>query len=120
MTKDRSEQLRLKEEETQRKQKGIYLTLGFDIIGIYTEEDMYAKLWKEDWVVKCQREDMETVLQIERNKEMLDVSGNCALMATTTTTFISPQLLNTQTAARECEKEDLRILKAREAEILVS
>ena len=43
-------------------------------LNIYTEEDMYAQLWKEDWAVKCQREDMETVLQIERNKEMLDVS----------------------------------------------
>lgn len=31
-------------------------------------------MWEEDRLVKCKREDMELVLQIERNKEMVDVS----------------------------------------------
>ncbi len=34
---------------------------------------MYAKLWNEDYLSKCQREEMEAALQIERNKEMLEV-----------------------------------------------
>jgi P2-related tail formation protein len=35
---------------------------------------MYAKMWKDDWAVKSRREEMEAALQIERNKEMRDVS----------------------------------------------
>ena len=34
---------------------------------------MYAKLWQEDFESKSKREEMETALQIERNKEMLKV-----------------------------------------------
>jgi len=34
---------------------------------------MYAKMWEQDYLSKCQREEMEKVLQIERNKEMLEV-----------------------------------------------
>lgn len=59
VTRNRGEQLRLKEEEKKRKEK---------------EEQLYADMWKEDWAVKCKREDMEAALQIERNKEMVDVS----------------------------------------------
>lgn len=32
-------------------------------------------MWKDDWAVKSQREDMDAALQIERNKEMLEVSS---------------------------------------------
>ena len=37
------------------------------------EEAMYAKMWEQDYLTKCQREEMEKVLQIERNKDMLEV-----------------------------------------------
>ena len=35
---------------------------------------LYAMMWKEDYLAKCKREEMEVALQIERNKEMLGVS----------------------------------------------
>ena len=38
------------------------------------EEALYAQMWQADHLVKCRREEMENTLQIERNKEMLDVS----------------------------------------------
>ena len=31
-------------------------------------------MWKEDELIKAKREEMETALQIERNKEMIGVS----------------------------------------------
>ena len=37
------------------------------------EEAFYAQLWREDHLIKCQREEMKAALQIERNKETLDV-----------------------------------------------
>ena len=37
------------------------------------EEKMYAQLWREDMLAKAKREEMEAVLQIERNREMLKV-----------------------------------------------
>ena len=37
------------------------------------EEEMYAQLWREDMLAKAKREEMEAVLQIERNREMLKV-----------------------------------------------
>ena len=48
--------------------------LHVTIFWVHLEEEIYAKMWKEDWAIKSKREDMETALQIERNKEMLDVS----------------------------------------------
>ena len=56
--KDRAEQLRLKEEERKKQQE---------------VEQMYARLWDEDRQTKCKREEMESALQIERNREMLKV-----------------------------------------------
>lgn len=38
------------------------------------EEQIYAKMWKEDELIKAKREEMEAALQIERNKEMVGVS----------------------------------------------
>ena len=35
---------------------------------------MYAQLWEEDRLAKCKREEMEAVMQAERNKETLKVS----------------------------------------------
>ncbi len=35
---------------------------------------MYAKLWEKDCLAKSKREEMETALRLERNKETLDVS----------------------------------------------
>lgn len=35
---------------------------------------LYAKLWEEDRKAKCQREEMEAAMQLERNMEMLKVS----------------------------------------------
>lgn len=40
---------------------------------VITEEEMYAQLWKEDMLAKAKHEEMEAVLQIERNREMLKV-----------------------------------------------
>lgn len=36
-------------------------------------EAMYAKMWEEDRLAKCKREEMETAMQIERNREALKV-----------------------------------------------
>ena len=41
------------------------------------EERLYAELWERDRSAKCAREEMETALQMERNKEMLKVSTHC-------------------------------------------
>ena len=40
---------------------------------ILTEECMYARLWEEDRQAKCKREEMEAALQLERNREMIEV-----------------------------------------------
>ena len=38
------------------------------------EERLYAELWERDRSAKCAREEIETALQMERNREMLKVS----------------------------------------------
>ena len=96
---------------------------------------MYAKMWKEDYLSKCQREVVEEALQIERNKEMLEVCMNtiffCFLYACVSLIkkklhcVIMPylfcsQLLNVHMAAKQKEQEELRILREKEAELLVS
>lgn len=76
VTKDRGEQLRLQEEEKKRNVKGKQIKCGMYLLmnmPHLPEEAIYAKMWKEDWAVKSKREDMEAALQIERNKEMLEV-----------------------------------------------
>lgn len=40
----------------------------------HPDEALYAHMWKEDELVKAKREELEAALQIERNKEMLEVS----------------------------------------------
>ena len=62
---------------------------------------MYVSLWERDCQAKCKREEMEATLQVERNKEML-------------------QVLTLQSAAIEQQKEDMRKLKEKEAQLLVS
>lgn len=42
---------------------------------LVVEEEMYARLWREDILAKAKREEMEAVLQIERNREMLKVGA---------------------------------------------
>lgn len=80
-------------------------------------------MWKEDELIKAKREEMEAALQIERNKEMLGVSSHTS--AEVYPGLIPdpppppPQILNTQTAAHQKEKEDLDTLREREAELLV-
>ena len=61
---------------------------------------MYARLWEEDQVAKCKREEIEAAMQIERNREMLKV-------------------LTLQMAAVEKQKEEMRELKEKEAHLLV-
>ena len=61
---------------------------------------MYAHLWEEDQAAKCRREEIEAAMQIERNEEMLKV-------------------LTLQTAAIEKQKEEMRDLKEKEAQLLV-
>jgi len=56
--KDREAQLQLKASATQRQQE---------------HEAFYAKLWEEDIQAKSKREELETIEQIERNREMLNV-----------------------------------------------
>ena len=56
---ERGEQLRLKAERKERERQ---------------EDNMYAKLWEEDYRIKCEREEIETTLQIERNREALKVA----------------------------------------------
>ena len=34
---------------------------------------MFAELWEKDHLSKCKREEMETAMQLERNREMLRV-----------------------------------------------
>ena len=67
---------------------------------LHSEEKMYASLWEEDQAAKCRREEIEAALQIERNREMLKV-------------------LTLQTAAAEKQKEDMKRLKEKEAQLLV-
>lgn len=55
---ERREQLRLQAERKERERQ---------------EDNMYAKLWDEDYRIKCRREEIETTLQIERNREALKV-----------------------------------------------
>ena len=66
----------------------------------HVEEQMYADLWEEDRVAKCRREEIEAALQIERNREML-------------------KILELQTAAVEKQKEEMKMLKEKEANLLV-
>jgi hypothetical protein len=80
----RKEQLRLKSEMKEREKQ---------------EEKMYAQLWENDYKDKCKREEMETTLTIERNREMLKV-------------------LTLQSAAIEKQKEELKKLKELEAQHL--
>jgi hypothetical protein len=61
---------------------------------------MYARLWEEDQAAKCKREEIEAAMQIERNREMLKV-------------------LTLQMAAVEKQKEEMRELKEKEAQLLV-
>lgn len=37
---------------------------------------MFAELWEKDRVSKCEREEMEAAMQLERNREMLRVSNS--------------------------------------------
>ena len=62
---------------------------------------MYASLWDKDCQAKCKREEMEAAMQVERNKEML-------------------QVLTLQSASIEQQKEDMRKLREKEAQLLVS
>ena len=64
------------------------------------EEQIYARLWEEDQAAKCKREEIEAAMQIERNREMLKV-------------------LTLQMAAVEKQKEEMRELKEKEAQLLV-
>lgn len=50
-------------------------------------------MWKDDWAVKSQREDMEAALQIERNKEMLEVSFILNLSCAAVGPQLGPQLI---------------------------
>ncbi len=46
------------------------------VIGCYlflSDKQLYADLWEKDRLAKSTRENMETALQIERNKELLKV-----------------------------------------------
>ena len=61
---------------------------------------MYAQLWEEDRQAKCHREEMEAALQIERNREML-------------------QVLTLQKSAIDKQKEEMLQLREQEAELLV-
>ena len=61
---------------------------------------MYASMWEEDRAAKCRREEIEAALQIERNREMLKV-------------------LTLQTTALEKQKQEMKELKEKEAQLLV-
>lgn len=64
------------------------------------EEQIYASMWEEDRSAKCRREETEAALQIERNREMLKV-------------------LTLQTTALEKQRQEMRELKEKEAQLLV-
>ncbi len=49
---------------------------------LYSEEQFYAGLWEKDRLAKCAREEMDGVLQIERNKEMIKVSQKVYIIIT--------------------------------------
>ena len=80
---ERAEQLRVKWEEQERQResectaKYHHCNTGITgiiiIIIIIIVESMYARMWDEDRLTKCNREEIETAMQIERNKEALKV-----------------------------------------------
>lgn len=82
--RERDEQIKIKEELAKQEQK---------------EDKMFAELWEKDHLSKCKREEMETAMQLERNREMLRV-------------------LNLQTAALEKQKEEIKRLREQEGELL--
>ena len=43
-------------------------------------EAIYARLWEEDRLTKCKREETEAAMQVERNREALKVSQIAALL----------------------------------------
>ena len=64
------------------------------------QEEMYAKLWEEDRLAKARREEMESMRQIERNRETLAI-------------------LQQQMAALEAKKQEEKDLIRQEAQLLV-
>lgn len=82
--RERAEQVHFKQVERRHKEQ---------------EEQMYAQLWEEDRQAKCHREEMEAALQIERNREML-------------------QVLTLQKSAIDKQKEEMLQLREQEAELL--
>ena len=82
MCTERGDQLRVKAEQRQREQQGaenaahsaVCALLSNTITDHLAEEMLYAKLWEEDRKAKCQREEVEAAMQLERNMEMLKVS----------------------------------------------
>ena len=54
-----------------------YVTVLFLYPPPLPEEQIYAELWDKDRETKCKREEMEAALQLERNKEMLQVTAVC-------------------------------------------
>ncbi|XP_064390856.1 cilia- and flagella-associated protein 53-like [Halichondria panicea] len=81
---ERAEQLRLNAEKKRIKEQ---------------EEQFYAGLWEKDRLAKCAREEMDGVLQIERNKEMI-------------------KALTLQTASKNEQLQDQKRLKEQEADLL--
>lgn len=77
---------------------------------------MFVELWEKDHLSKCKREEMETAMQLERNREMLRVN-NYIYRYTDIRTYI--QVLNLQTAALEKQKEEIKRLREQEGELLV-
>lgn len=77
---------------------------------------MFAELWEKDHLSKCKREEMEAAMQLERNREMLRVSG-AAYINTYQLPYV--QVLNLQTAALEKQKEEIKQLREQEGELLV-
>lgn len=65
------------------------------------QDQMYAQLWEEDRLKKAEREEREAKEQHERNREVLEV-------------------LRKQMAALEKQKDEERLLKDEEAQLLVS
>jgi len=72
--RERDEQIRVKEQMNKQQQQGIWVMIILYTVIYFAEEKMFTELWEEDRLAKSKREEMETAMQLERNREMLRVN----------------------------------------------
>ena len=74
VSQERAEQLKVKSQQIRQQQEGTNrIVITIITHSVLAEDIMYACLWEEDRLAKCKREEMETIMQTERNRETLKV-----------------------------------------------